>query len=60
MAIFLIATPCSLLPVKYCIAAPKLSSGTTSKSASIPLFNLTNALDNPLPLISLTSGIFTK
>lgn len=51
---------CSLLPVKYCKDEPKLSSGTTRRSASIPLFSRTNVFVVPLPKTSYISGIDTK
>ena len=54
---FRIATLCSLLPVKYCRAEPKLSLGTTRRSTSIPLFNRRNVLCDPLLRTSSTSGI---
>ena len=56
----LVAILCSLLPVKYCKAAPKLSFLTTLKSQSNPALNLTDDLVPPFAQTLIIPFIWTK
>ena len=50
------ATLCAADPVKYCSAAPQVSSGTTRRSAWSPVAVLIEVLVGPLAITLATSG----
>ena len=59
-AIVLTWTLWSLLPVKYCTAAPKLSGSMTLRSQVTPILSITVVLVGPFDTTSETSGSLTK